>query len=612
MKNKNYQVYYNMQSTLDGLYEKSKSNINFNNLMDIISSQENILLAFRMIKANTGSKTAGCDGITINDYKLMKQDEFVEHIQENIKNYVPNTVRRVFIPKKNGKLRPLGIPTIKDRIIQQAILQVLEPICEAKFYQHSYGFRPNRSTQHAVARLSSLINISQLTYVVDMDIKSFFDNVNHKKLRQQIWKLGIHDKQLLAIISKMLKAPIEGEGIPNKGTPQGGILSPLLANIVLNDLDWWVSNQWETFKTQKQYSRNDSKYAWLRKNSNLKEGYIVRYADDFKIICPDYETAKRWFHGTKQWLSENLKLEISEEKSRITDLKIKSSEFLGFSIKAIQKGGHEGRDKGKLKYFCVTQISRENIERIVDTIRNKVKLIQKTGTRKSVWDLNVYIMGVHEYYKIATQVNLNFQEISYRVSKIMYNRFKDMAQAQQISCSKCHFVIGRYSNSNSRTYIINKQAIVPIAFVQFNRPLLFSQQICDYTKEGREKNEVRLLNANMQECVTYLSKHFIPNRSIEYNDNRISLFSAHKGKCYLTGMDMTTDIHEYHCHHKIPICLGGTDEYKNLVPLCKAAHILVHATREETILEYRSCITTNEQLKRLNNLRKNMGLKKID
>lgn len=126
-----------MQSTLDGLYEKSKSNINFNNLMDIISSQENILLAFRMIKANTGSKTAGCDGITINDYKLMKQDEFVEHIQENIKNYVPNTVRRVFIPKKNGKLRPLGIPTIKDRIIQQAILQVLEPICEAKFYQHS-------------------------------------------------------------------------------------------------------------------------------------------------------------------------------------------------------------------------------------------------------------------------------------------------------------------------------------------------------------------------------------------------------------------------------------------------------------------------------------------
>ena len=235
--------YYSMQDVFDKLYEQSKNGKKFTKLVELIRDENNIILAYRSIKKNKGSVTPGTDGLNINYIEEMGLDNYIKHIQGKLDNYFPKSVRRVEIPKPNGKTRPLGIPCIDDRIIQQCIKQILEPICEARFHNHSYGFRPNRSTTHAIARSNFLMWNSNLHYVVDIDIKGFFDNVNHSKLKKQMWNLGIQDKNLICIIGKILKSEIEGEGIPNKGTPQGGIISPLLSNIVLNELDWWISNQ---------------------------------------------------------------------------------------------------------------------------------------------------------------------------------------------------------------------------------------------------------------------------------------------------------------------------------------------------------------------------------
>ena len=148
------------------------------------------------------------------------------------------------------------------------------------------------------------INFSKLHYVVDIDIKGFFDNVNHGKLIKQIWNIGVQDKNLICILSKILKSEIQGIGIPEKGTPQGGIISPLLSNIVLNELDWWLSSQWETFNTKHDYTviskrkngklfKNETNRFRAMKQTKLKEIRFVRYADDFKIFCKDYETANK-------------------------------------------------------------------------------------------------------------------------------------------------------------------------------------------------------------------------------------------------------------------------------------------------------------------------------
>jgi len=288
--------------------------------MQYVLLDENIKLAYRNIRKNKGSKTTGTDRKTITHLAAMSEDQLLKHVKNKLKWYKPQSVRRVEIPKGNdtNKKRPLGIPTIMDRLIQQYFLQVLEPICEAKFREISNGFRPNRGAENALAQAERLIQTCDLHVVIDIDIKGFFDNVSHGKLLKQLWTLGIRDKTLISIISAMLKAEVAGIGFPEKGTPQGGIISPLLSNIVLNELDWWIGSQWEQLPTRHEFygkihengtKDKSKKYRGLR-TTKLKECYIVRYADDFKIFCRKHSDAVKLFEATKQWLKDRLGLDI--------------------------------------------------------------------------------------------------------------------------------------------------------------------------------------------------------------------------------------------------------------------------------------------------------------
>ena len=281
--------YYGMQRTFDELYAKSKAGETFTGLMELVLSPDNIMLAYRNIKTNTGSYTAGTDKQNIGDIGRLPPAEVIGKVRKIVTGsehgYRPKPVRRKDIPKPNGKTRPLGIPCIWDRLVQQCVKQILEPICEAKFSNNSYGFRPNRSVEHAISRTYSLLQRAHLHYVLEFDIKGFFDNVNHSKLIKQLWTLGIQDKQLLFVIRRILKAPIrmpDGSTVyPTKGTPQGGIISPLLANVVLNELDHWIDSQWTEHPVANRYGTwrtirtsevfDKSKGYQKMRNSNLKD-----------------------------------------------------------------------------------------------------------------------------------------------------------------------------------------------------------------------------------------------------------------------------------------------------------------------------------------------------
>ena len=273
-----------MQSVFDELYENSLAKCEFKNLISIITAEENIRLAYRNLKKNAGSRTPGTDGKTIADLAKMSEPELIGFVQQKFNWYQPQSVRRKEIPKGNGKTRPLGIPTIMDRLIQQCVLQVMEPICEAKFCETSNGFRPNRGVENALAQAEKHMQKSNLHIVIDIDIKGFFDNVNHGKLLRQIWTMGIHDKKLLSIISAMLKAEVAGIGFPEKGTPQGGILSPLLSNMVLNELDCLITSQSVGMPTRQEVGRVIHEYGtrdhsnayWELSNTTWEECYLVR------------------------------------------------------------------------------------------------------------------------------------------------------------------------------------------------------------------------------------------------------------------------------------------------------------------------------------------------
>ena len=606
--------YYQMQNIFDELYAKSQSGEIFTDLMQLILSRENILLAYRNIKGNKGSKTPSTDNVTIEDIGKLSADEYVEKLRFIVTGsrhgYLPKPVRRKDIPKPNGKLRPLGIPCMWDRLVQQCIKQIMEPVCEAKFSENSFGFRPLRSVEHAIQRIYQLMQRTNLHYVVEFDIKGFFDNVDHSKLIKQIWSLGIRDKHLLYVIKQILKAPIkmpDGEiQYPKKGTPQGGVISPLLANIVLNELDHWIDSQWIEHPITEKYSykvnSNGSKdlgHAYrAMKTTGLKEMYIVRYADDFRILCRTKSEAERTKIAVSKWLWERLRLEVSPEKTRIVNVKKKYSEFLGFKIKVHSKG----RKWTVESHVCDKALCRQK-EVLIEQAKKVAKPPQHSTESYEIHLYNAKVVGAQSYYKIATHINIDFNGLNLAVMRVFTNRLRtqkcNRLRRKGRPLTKAEKEL--YGNTPMMRYVAGlDEPIYPIGFVQHKPPWTKKRKANLYTAEGRKEihDNLRINTSLMVQMMKSSGKN-----STEYSDNRISLYSAQWGKCGITGIEFQC-LEDIHCHHKLPKQYGGTDRYDNLLLLLPQVHRLIHATDEITIRKYLELLKLDKtQILKLNKYR---------
>ena len=334
-------------------------------LLERLLSRGNMYMALDKVKANKGA--GGIDGIEIEDIDQYLRENWVE-IRDKIRRrkYKPQPVRRVEIPKPNGGVRNLGIPTIVDRVIEQAIAQVLTQIAEPHFSEYSYGFRPNRRAQQAIVKLLEYFN-DGYTYIVDMDLEKFFDNVPQDKLMTLVHNL-INDPDTESLIRKYLNAGVMVKGKyeeTTKGTPQGGNLSPLLSNIMLNELD---------------------------KELEARGLHFVRYADDCVITVGSSAAANRVMASVTKWIEKKLGLKVNSTKSRVTTpMKLK---YLGFGF---------WKDSTDRKWKA--RPHKDSIRRFERKLKQLTKRSWSVTMDYRIMRLNQVIRGWINYFRIGSMKN---------------------------------------------------------------------------------------------------------------------------------------------------------------------------------------------------------------
>ncbi len=522
------------------------------NLYRYVSDPFWLATAVDSVKSNAGSKTAGVDGV--NAKQIENIYAYAKELSEDLKNrsYTPSPVRRVYIPKSNGKLRPLGIPTIRDRVVQESLRMVLEPIMESKFLDCSTGFRPSRRTMDAI-HLTSLY--ANMWWVVEGDIKACFDEIPHKKL-MGVLKQHIKCRKSLRLIEAFLKAGIIENGKVsklNRGVPQGGIVSPLLANIYLHEMDmhWW--NKYGSLTAgQKSY----------RRTKGMGNVQLLRYADDFVLLT---NGNKQFAHDLKdefgRFLRDRLGLELNSEKTLVTHMD-DGYDFLGFNIKRVYS-------KQSAKKITLVTPSQRNVEKFKEKIR-EITDRSTTGDDpvNKLRAINAIVTGWANYYR-----HVNFVDIRNELSWYTHNRFyywlKYVHSNVSAKGSIGKYVINKYMARNPKGWRLYKVHGV------WEKPM-YSVKLKRYRINWPKTGNPYLAEEDIS--LSYREETPLPNKIWSGTSPQRKWAVARMERLAKAGYkcEQCESSDELEAHHVIARKDGGHHTVNNLRVLCKSCHDQVH------------------------------------
>ena len=519
---------------------------NLQKLMD--KSMANLLLSVRQItQTNSGKNTAGIDGKTINTpeqrLRLVKEWEW---------EFKAQPTKRVYIPKSNGKKRPLGIPTVKDRIRQAMVKNSLEPEWEAVFEPNSYGFRKGRSCHDAIEQCFKLCSGGNgYQWVLDADIEGFFNNIKHDTILNQI---GSHPSR--EVIREWLKAGFSGNGKvwdTKTGTPQGGVISPLLANIGLHGLEGQVNSQSKkvAYKVTRRSGKNQGKEITNYKMMNKLK--IVRYADDFIITANKREDLEEGLETVKKWMKER-GLEISKEKTKIVHIN-EGFNFLGVNIR-------------KYKNKLLIKPQKEKVLAFCKKIGEIIKIAKSWTQERLIRELNPILRGFANYYRFYVSKDI-FGYIDHRIWQYLWKWAKRRHPKKGRRWVKSKYF--RRVNNVDWTFICDVEnrkgtKTLTLARIHMDIPIVRHVKVTgenspdDPTKikywENRNRRESRLL-------WTKGSKYYLTAK----NQNWI---------CPVCGEHLKNG-EEIETHHIKPIKVGGRNDHNNLIHVHKPCHKLIHS-----------------------------------
>lgn len=511
----------------------------------LIRGEASLLLSIRTVtQINKGKRSAGIDG-----YKALTPDErmdlFLQMKSYSIASHHPKPVKRLYIPKKNKKLRPLCIPTIRDRVYQNVVKLALEPEWEAKFEPISYGFRPKRSAHDAMEAIYNKLAPGKKQWIFEGDFKGCFDNLNHEYILKQL--AGFPGKD---IIGKWLRAGYLENGTFHatpEGTPQGGIISPLLANIALHGMEEAIGVK---YKVMNRPSRGGVRYEV--KSSRT----IVRYADDFVIICESEEEAHSMYEVLKPYLKER-GLELAKDKTSVVHV-TEGFDFLGFNVRRYEYTKNTGTQKSKL----FIKPSKESLNKTREKLSEKMKYLRGANISTVIAHLNPILRGVANYW--SPQVSKDaFTQIDHHVVHLMYKHLKGIHPNKSWTWIKEKY-LGKDKHGISKNKWI------------FTCPVRGNQL---WKMEWKAVVRHELIRHNYSPFDESLKEYFTDRDIKEFKRVSMELYQKlakkRSYKCSLCGNSLF-DEEGIEIHHSTPRVQGGKNMIKNMELVHISCHIDHH------------------------------------